>query len=152
MTLQISKVSFVSILTQVVTEYFCARVPLFRRNRDTPFIACYLRIYSLNAESNPYTPCIDLQFAGSVGMMLILYALCTVIMCHLQFKEQIWKPDIFRLVALLTGFHPERTGQICLSTSDSPGDKEIPVFCHISISNDSIEKKCDGFTGTYAGT
>ena len=46
-------------------------------------------------------------------------------------RSRFWKPDILCLVALLTCFHPERTGQISLSTSSSPGNKEIPVLCDI---------------------
>ena len=39
------------------------------------------------------------------------------------------------------GFHPERTGQISLSTSGSPGDKEISVFCDIFTSCKPLDQR-----------
>ncbi len=75
-------------------------------------------------------PFIDDQ-QDRVGIFPLDFLVCAIVTCHLQFQEQIRKPDIFRFVTLLTCFHPERTGQISLSTSGSPGDKEIPVLCDI---------------------
>ena len=66
-----------------------------------------------------------------VGIFRLNFFVCAVITCQLQLKKQIWKPDIFRLVTLLAGFHPKCTGQIGLPTPGSSGDKEVPVFCDI---------------------
>ena len=58
-----------------------------------------------------------------------------------SYLEQIRKLDIYCIVALFTRFHPERIGQISLSTSGSPGDKEIPVLCDIFIGCKPLNKR-----------
>ena len=75
-------------------------------------------------------PFIDDQ-QNRVGIFPLDLLVCAIITCHLQFQKQIWKSDIFRLVTLLAGFHPECTGQIGLPTPGSTGDKEVPVLCDI---------------------
>ena len=55
-----------------------------------------------------------------IGIFPLDFLICAVIACHLQFEEQIRKTNIFRLVALFTGFHPERACHIGLPLPVAP--------------------------------
>ena len=64
-----------------------------------------------------------------ISLFPLDFLVYAVITCHFQFKEQIRELNIICLVALLTRFHPERTGQISLSTPGCTGNKKIPMLC-----------------------
>ena len=63
-----------------------------------------------------------------VGIFPLDLLVCAIVTCHFQLQEQIRKPNIFRFVTLLAGFHPECTCQIGLAAPGCACDKEISVL------------------------
>src|SRR5699024_5076399 len=60
--------------------------------------------------------------------------------CHLQFQEQIRKPNVFCFVTLLAGFHTKCTRQIGFAAPGCACDKEIPVLCDVFTCCESLDQ------------